>query len=283
MFDKLKKLLKKEEISQKPLKPVIITIHGYGRRRQHEFDNLALWGQADGFQVVQFDMYDLFDAEDNDWMIWVSRAKEQVDVYKNSGRDVYLVGFSMGGVIAAYLATMCETKKLILLAPAFSYMNMDTITGAITKSYNAFITKGNEKKDEIELPRSFYIAFMDLVKNLKKYIAQVSCPVLFLHGDMDEVIATRSSISAYDKIMHDQKKLVILHQGHHRLLMDTNVNWECYQIMKLFFDGVLLHNQKIEQADDIMDELLQEYHRRQPAMGVQQEEVSTQIEVVSNE
>lgn len=136
--------IEKEEPSPTEQKPVIITIHGYGRRRSNEFDNFAQWGQQDGFDIVQFDMYDLFDEQDHDWMQWVSRAKEVVDSYKDSGRDIYLAGFSMGGVIASYLAVVCSVKRLLLLAPAFSYMNVDIITGVITKSASTLM--GNEKR-----------------------------------------------------------------------------------------------------------------------------------------
>lgn len=257
MLDWLKKLRKKEpDTTPKPLPPILITVHGYGRRRKHEFDNLALWGKKDGLDIVQFDMYDLFDEQDHDWMTWVSRAKEVVDSYKHSGRDIYLIGFSMGGVIASYLATVCPVKKLILLAPAFSYMNMDMITGVISKSASSLWS--NEKKEEIQLPRSFYSAFMDLVKNLKKYISFVDCPVFILHGDQDEVISVKSSVWAYDKIPHQQKKMILLHEGHHRLLMDEKVNWECYQNILLFINDTIITMPPVEQAADIMDELLKQ-------------------------
>lgn len=257
MFEKWKQLFKKESTLSQPEKekPVIITIHGYGRRRQHEFDNFANWGKADGFEIIQFDMYDLFDENDNDWMKWVSRAKEQLDKYEH--REIYLVGFSMGGVIASYLANVCEVQKLILLAPAFNYIHMENIAGMITKGASVFL--GNEKKKEdIELPTSFYTAFMDVVKNLKKYIAAVECPVLFIHGDEDEVISLKSSLSAYDKVFHDKKKLVILHEGHHRLLMDEKVNWECYQVMKLFLTDTIITCPPQQQAEDILDVMKKE-------------------------
>lgn len=256
MLDWLKNRLTKKHQSLEldhPTKPVIITIHGFGRRTQHEFDNLALWGKQDGFDIVQFDMYDLFNEKDCNWMNWVQRAKIQVDQYYKQNRVIYLVGFSMGGVIASYLAATTPVKKLILIAPAFQYLHIESITDTITKSAMSLLS--NEKKEEVQLPRSFYTAFSELIKNLKKYISQVQCPVLFLHGDEDEVISTKSSLNAFEKIPHDQKKLIILHQGHHRILMDENVNWEAYQIMKLFFNDIILNGEKIKVADDILDEL----------------------------
>lgn len=254
MFEKLKQYFQKNE-KKTVTSPVIITIHGYGRRCQHEFDNFALWGRKDGFTIVQFDMYDLFDEQDCDWKQWLARAKDQVKRYKSSGVPIYLVGFSMGGVIASYLAATFQVDRLILLAPAFSYINMDMVSGVITKT--AASLWSNEKKEEIKLPSSFYSAFMDIVKNLKKYIVDVECPVLFLHGDQDEVISIKSSLWAYEKLPHDRKKLIILHEGHHRLLMDEKVHWECYQIMKLFLNKELLGDTEIIQAEDIMDSLIE--------------------------
>lgn len=244
-----------EELVNRTASPIIITIHGYGRRRKHEFDNLALWGKKDGFEIVQFDMYDLFNDEDYDWNKWVKRAKEVMNSYLDSHRDIYLVGFSMGGVIASYLASIYNVKKLILLAPAFSYVNMESITGAISKSASSFLL--NDKKEEVQIPRAFYGGFTELVKQLKKYIMHVNCPVLFIHGDEDEVISVKSSLWAYGKLPHNKKKLIILHEGHHRLLMDKNVSWECYQTMKLFLDHAILHDQPIEMSQDIMGELIQ--------------------------
>lgn len=262
MFEWIKHFRKKDTLEkEEALKPIIITIHGYGRRRKHEFDNFAAWGKQDGFEIIQFDMYDLFDENDHHWLTWVSRAKEVVDSYKDSGRDIYLAGFSMGGVIASYLACVCPVKRLLLIAPAFSYVNVDTITGVISKSASSLM--GNEKKEEIQLPRSFYNAFTEVIKNLKKYIEKVNCPVYILHGDQDEVISIKSSLWAYQKIPHDRKSLVVIHKGHHRLLMDEQISWTVYQNMKLFFQGDILPDHNVTMQEDIMPSLLKEKKRRE--------------------
>lgn len=264
MFEKLKQLFQRQpklEAVVEKEKPVIITIHGYGRRRQHEFDNFVNWGKQDGFEIIQFDMYDLFDETDNNWMEWVGRAKQQLDVYKD--RTVYLVGFSMGGVIASYLANVCNIDRLILLAPAFQYIHMEHIPSLLTKGASVLLGNDKKDKDEIEIPASFYGTFTELIKQLKKYIATVDCPVLFIHGDEDEVISLKSSLSAYEKVFHDKKKLFILHEGHHRLLMDEKVNWECYQIMKLFLQDQIITCPQPKQAEDILEIMKRERKQKE--------------------
>lgn len=277
MFEKLKRFFQGTNIQEEVDKtvepspsPVLITIHGYGRRRQHEMDNLSLWCDKEALEIVQFDMYDLFDEKDCDWIKWVDRAKAVVKSYEQSGREVYLLGFSMGGVIASYLAaTTPYIHKLILIAPAFNYFHVETITSVITKGAGMLFSNDKEKhkqNGEVEVPRSFYSAFMDVVKSLKRYIEEVSCPVLILHGDEDEVIPLRSSTWAYEKIPHEDKKLIILHKGHHRLLMDPMVCWETFQIMKLFLDNKILNKEEIEFAPDILDIYRQQWLDKQENM-----------------
>lgn len=235
--------------------PVIITVHGYGRRRMHELDNLALWGKEDGLDIIQFDLFDIFDEKDCDWMKWVNRAKAKVDYYIMQNRRIYMVGFSMGGVIASYLASVCPVERLVLIAPAFNYLHVENITSMITKGASALLLSDKKEKNDIELPKSFYAAFSNTVKELKHCISEVHCPVLILHGDEDEVIPLRSSTQAYDKIPHDQKRLIILHEGHHRLLMDEKVSWEVYQLIRLFFNGILLPKEPKLHSPDYLDEL----------------------------
>ncbi|MEG0264371.1 MAG: YqiA/YcfP family alpha/beta fold hydrolase [Erysipelotrichaceae bacterium] len=253
--DYVQGLTKRISPNEPEKKRVIITVHGYGRRRKHELDNLAAWGKKDGFEVIQFDLFDMDDEQDCDWMKWVNRAKEVVDRYVLNDYQVDMVGFSMGGVIASYLAATCPIHRLVLIAPAFNYVNVENITNIITKSATSFL--GNDKKEKKykELPKTFFAAFGDTVKSLKKYIAFVECPILILHGDEDEVISLKSSIQAFEKIKHNKKRLLIFHGGHHRLLMDTSVNWEVYQNIKLFLNGDIIPNYEIINAPDIMDQL----------------------------
>lgn len=282
MFERLKSFFQPTQapVQNKEKLPVIITIHGYGRRRKHEMDNLILWASQDpqmsAYEIVQFDLYDLFDETDCDWKKWVGRAKAIINEYELNHRDIYLLGFSMGGVIAPYLAaTSPNVKKLVLLAPAYQYLHMDAITNVITKSAVSFFTSDgkDDKQVEIELPKSFYSAFTDVIKNLKPYIHQVTCPVLLLHGDEDEVIPVKSSIYAYEKIPHEQKKLILFHEGHHRLLMDQKVNWEVYQVMRLFFQNHILNGREIPQSPDILDQYRKEL-QQQKQQQVDQEKAS---------
>src|SRR5690625_662253 len=49
---------------------------------------------------------------------WLQAAEDSLEKLKEKCEEVYLIGFSMGGMIAAYLAAKFKVDKLVLLAPA---------------------------------------------------------------------------------------------------------------------------------------------------------------------
>ena len=59
---------------------------------------------------------------------WIKKSEYQIEKIINHGyKDIYVIGHSMGGVIASYLASRYkEVKKLVLAAPAFQYFKFDT-------------------------------------------------------------------------------------------------------------------------------------------------------------
>ena len=105
---------------------VIITIHGFGKNVQHEFDPLAKHIDKKKYQIIQFDMYEPYDPHDDNYETWIKKAEEKIHEYKD--QEIILLGFSMGGVIASYLASIYHVRSLILVAPAFQYLDLANIT-----------------------------------------------------------------------------------------------------------------------------------------------------------
>ena len=55
---------------------------------------------------------------------WIKKAEDEIEKIINANyKEVYVIGHSMGGVIASHLASKYkEVKKLVLAAPAFHYL-----------------------------------------------------------------------------------------------------------------------------------------------------------------
>jgi len=57
---------------------------------------------------------------------WIEKAELQTErLIKNGYKNIYLIGHSMGGVIATHIASKYkEVKKLVLAAPAFHFLSV---------------------------------------------------------------------------------------------------------------------------------------------------------------
>src|SRR5690625_4650962 len=62
---------------------------------------------------------------------WLKAAEEDIKKLLDKCDTVYVIGFSMGGMIAAYLAAKYEVEKLVLLAPARKYISVGKIASRI--------------------------------------------------------------------------------------------------------------------------------------------------------
>lgn len=192
-------------------KPVIIALHGFGKRKSKEFDNLKTALNKEKYQLITVDLFDENDPTDIEWTSWVAKANKIVR--ENSFQDeIILIGFSMGGVIASYLASQCNVKKLILLAPAFEYFNIANIFDYVIKPFDKNYTPS--------LPQQFTSTFVDVIKNCKDSIKDINVPTIIMHCENDQVIPVSSSHKIINKIPHDKKILITFSKGQHKILDD---------------------------------------------------------------
>jgi len=205
----------------------VILIHGFGIRTIDEMTYVKNFLSNKGYDVVVPKLFDVNDEEDTDWLKWVSRARIEFENAKKDGKEIYVIGYSMGGVIATYLSTIFDVEKLVLLAPAFDYKTLTTAKRSVVNLFN------NEKK-EISLSMNAHFAFMNLVDELGKNIEILKCPVLMIQGSTDLTIPQTVAKKAYKKIPHDKKKLVIIEDGTHRL-MDERLTQDILNCLILDF------------------------------------------------
>lgn len=208
-------------------KPIIVTIHGFGRNLSHEFDSLARYLKAKKYEVIQFDMYDLNNPNDANYKDWVQRCEAKLSLAIKENPNVILIGFSMGGVIASYLASIYKVQSLILCAPAFEYLDIKKVTGLFKKSDKE--KKGPSSKQ--------YQVFTKIVSQYKESISQIECPVLMLHGTSDEVIAPSSSSHAYKKIPAQKKRLIYIEDAKHRMLYDGRMEQTIFTIIEQMLEN----------------------------------------------
>lgn len=136
---------------------------------------------------------------------WIQKAEAELKELLKQTSTVSLVGHSMGGVIASYLAaTYKEVDKLVLLAPAFYYGSpYEQIVSHLQKPTNPdlIISRNYEKINQY--PKHYFLEFLKLLRHLRPYIQKVTCPILILHGEKDHIISVRSTLHLAHKLKGD--------------------------------------------------------------------------------
>lgn len=162
---------------------------------------------------------------------WMTESERQLQILIDAGyRKIYLIGHSMGGVIATHLAKeYSEVKKLVLVAPAFTAIASKEEGGLfkaifkipeLLKAYgsNEFMTRINK------LPFSAEKEFFKLINTYKDDINDINIPTLFVHGTKDQVVPFRSSNDIYENITLQKKQFIAINDYYHDVFKGEKVD-----------------------------------------------------------
>lgn len=175
---------------------------------------------------------------------WVSSVENNLIELLKRYRRVILIGHSMGGVIASYLATKYKINKLVLIAPAFEYLNFDK---NIEDLKNIKMLK-NEKSNYaiykdfatklIRYSPLVLNEFRKLVKEYKPCVKNITTKTLIIHGDIDELVKVDASIYAFNNINTNKKYLKIIKGVRHRVFYSDKKDMICELIYKFIRGGL---------------------------------------------
>lgn len=220
----------------------ILIIHGFAGGTYDEEDLANYLELNKNFDVFQFTLpghdRNLSKAKYKDW---INSSEDKLKwLIKEGYKNIYLIGHSMGGVIACYLAKYNEVKKIVLAAPAFQYLDVKNDDLNITNSFKItpkiMETYG---KDEIisrflKLNMSTLKEFMTLVKEYYKSPSDITCPILIIQGKNDNLVPLTSSSYVYNSVKSNIKKLVYVDGVTHDVFRSKR-NDEIFELVEQFF------------------------------------------------
>lgn len=215
------------------MKKAVLIIHGFAGGCYDE-ESIATYLELKGYHVFQFTlpghdkkMFQHVIKEE-----WIKSCEEHIELLiKNGYTRIYLIGHSMGGVLACYIASKYkEVKKLVLAAPAFKYM---TFGGDEFKLFHALRNTPKLFKaygKEVLIPRALLFPisvvkeFMALSDGSQDLPKKVKCPVLLIHGTSDDVVPLSSSEYVYNNVLSKKKELFILEDVTHDIFRSKEID-----------------------------------------------------------
>ena len=175
---------------------------------------------------------------------WIDYSQEMLNNLKPKYKKIYLVGHSMGGVIATHLATVNkEVEKLVLVAPSFIYLELTENMDIVKEKFKN--TKRNKEKYKEVAEKIFtssissIIEFKKLVKKYYDTPKEVKCNTLIIHGEKDLVVPIKSSVYVYENINNKDKHLKIVKGADHSLLYEYKKEYVSKYICNYLKGGLL--------------------------------------------
>ncbi|WP_156290229.1 alpha/beta hydrolase [Oceanobacillus salinisoli] len=167
------------------------------------------------------------DLKETNYKEWIIAAEDVLQKMTGKYEKIYLIGFSMGGMIAAYLAAKYTIEKLVLLAPARKYLSFRQIAHDIGEVVGDRV-KGTLHENELynhyknkmgTVPMKANIEFMKLVKYTKPYLSEVKAPVLIAQGQQDGMVPYKAVYDLDKELKSEEKELVLFEQSKHLICL----------------------------------------------------------------
>ncbi|MDA3128733.1 alpha/beta hydrolase [Aliibacillus thermotolerans] len=160
---------------------------------------------------------------------WILKADIALQELLNRCEKVFVIGFSMGGLLATYLAARYQVEKLVLLGAAAEYFNAGQLMKDVVHLVEYGI-KGQMKEhpyyrflhDKIKTPVRALTQFQKLVKTITPFISTVQIPVFIGQGVEDGIVPKKSAIFIYEEMNQTIRQLHLYQESKHFLLYDKN-------------------------------------------------------------
>ncbi|WP_342506708.1 alpha/beta fold hydrolase [Sporosarcina sp. FSL K6-2383] len=165
---------------------------------------------------------------------WLMEAELALKKLQKEVDRVIVVGFSMGGLIALYLALRYKIDKLVLLSTAAKYISPRNLledvgvmlAESVTKRYppNTFYHLYEYKFRHT--PLRAIIEFLRIVKTVEPYYGRITTPVCIVQGKKDGIVPLASAQYLIKKLGSEKKEFIISDLGkHHICYSDDCDNW----------------------------------------------------------
>ena len=154
---------------------------------------------------------------------WIKKSEDMMDFLISNGyKTIYIIGHSMGGVIATYLAGKYkQVRRLVLCAPAFQYLSVEkdkkNIKESLKSTQDIVKTYGSDEilSRFLKLNPTSLKEFSNLILKYYDTPKKVYCPVLILQGKNDDIVPISSSSYVYENINSSLKKIIYLNDVNH--------------------------------------------------------------------
>ena len=179
---------------------------------------------------------DVDDMNSRRWPEWAASVEQALCDLQSRCSTVFVGGLSMGALLTLHLgAHYLELSGVILYSPAVVVAERLIYLTPILK----YLVPKRPKSGESDLtdpqadlrlwsydetPSCAAHELLKLILRVRRFLPQVTCPLLIIHSALDTVIAPNSARYTYERAGSSDKELVTLRNSGHCITVDSE--WE---------------------------------------------------------
>jgi carboxylesterase len=146
---------------------------------------------------------------------WVESAELGYRELAECCREIFVVGFSMGGAIALQLAKQYDIKGIISLSTPIRLMNRQYLVAAPLKYLK------NIWRKEKRVPIKAMVNLLQLLNKIKTDLHKMDKPILIMQSYGDQAVHPSSANFIYKRVSSPDKSIIFLHKSGHVITCDV--------------------------------------------------------------
>ena len=221
------------------LSKAILLIHGFAGGT-YDMESLAWRLEKMAFcDVYQFTLPGHAQKKPCTYNDWIKSTEEKIETLISYGyKKIYVVGHSMGGVLAAHVATKYpEVKKVVFAAAAFKYIG--EWENFSFKKTESIISEYGISEIAFRFFERLSIKavneFVALVKNNQDLPSKISVPVLVVQGLKDDIVPVKSAEYIMEHVQSKKKGVIYFKESNHDMFNGSQkdiINEKIAQFLK---------------------------------------------------
>ena len=171
---------------------------------------------------------------------WIQMIEKIVKHAIEENKEIHLIGFSMGAMIASIIAYRYQISTLVLLSPAVYVLTPYVLKMKLEKFFQHTRKNRSLPSHTILNNQSFIrstpiynvFQFQKIVHQAKRIFQHISIPICIIHGQKDETVDPRSSELIYRVASSKEKELHYLPLSKHHICQDCEVDSVIQMVIK---------------------------------------------------
>lgn len=170
------------------------------------------------------------DMEKTGWRDWVASAEAGYRLLEDMTQTVYVMGLSMGGLLALHLAATRPVQGVVSMCAPIFIKNRAVLLTPLLQHFSRFTAKSapSERfRDDLwsydRTPTACVPHLLALIRLARRELRSINAPTLVVQGEQDNTVDPRSGGFILSHLGSEDKRLVMLRNSGHVVTLDRDL------------------------------------------------------------